>query len=178
MRRHRTYQAGPLSSREARDRFSLRAPRGYQALFFLILCVFLTPAGAFCDKLHRLKWETLPESFRFHIATENPIRFVIGENSPEPGCFSLEILDIDERYEERSLDFKDTRIRKILIESLPEKNRVRLIFFPQTGMQWEVLSGKDLSQITVELKPLEKEASEASRPARSKPNPRTEKNAR
>ena len=162
MQRHRTYRAGLLSSVDSRDRLPLRAPLGYHVLLFLTVCIFLIAPGAYCDKLHRLKWETPPDSFRFHIATESPIRFVIGENSPEPGCFSLEILDIDELYEGRSLDFQDPRIRKILIQSLPEKERVRLIFHPNPGIQWNVLPGKDLTQITVELKTRPKDAPVAS----------------
>jgi len=118
-------------------------------------CLLILASPLFADRLKGLKWETLPEEFRLLVKTEEQIRFVVADHVEKKGYFYLDILGIDQSYEDDALELKDPRISKILIQSHPKSRIVRLVFYPRSGVRWKVSPEKDLRTLVVQIIPLE-----------------------
>ena len=139
----------------------LRKTLSNRQILVLLFFFSLIPTFSFCNRITLLKWESLDTVFRFHVATQEPIHFIIGKSIQEPTYqnsqkeyyFSIDILNITQTYEERNLELEDPRVKKILIRSLPEENRLRLIFFPGPGIHWKVDPIGSLDRLLVELRP-------------------------
>ncbi len=124
----------------------------YSPVFLLIVTLFFfLPFPAQSNNFSSITWESRPSVLRFSIVTETPILYLTKDRLSEEGYIAIDILGIAKTYENKILDLGDDRISRVLIENYPTENRVRFLFYPSAGIQWQILSGNNPRELFVEF---------------------------
>ncbi len=110
---------------------------GICALCFLGLIGF----RAFAESLSNLRWESLPQAFIFHVSAATPIRYVTEDFIDKEGFCIVDILNVTQTYETRSIFPEDSRIYKIEIATNPNGRGVRMKFFPRGNLSYCIAAG-------------------------------------
>lgn len=105
------------------------------------LCILGLSFRAFAESLSSLRWESQPQAFIFHVGAATPIRYVTADLVDKEGFCIVDILNITQTYESRSILPEDSRIYKIEIASNPDGRGVRMKFFPRGNLEYRIAAG-------------------------------------
>jgi len=118
----------------------------------IALWLSLLANTAFSNSLTNIHWDCDKDVFRFHLSTAYPLNYEIKNYNPKERFFTIDIKNITQAYENRTIKPGDVRIKSIVVQSRPWEKRIRFMFYPAPGIHWKIHPGSNRNHLLVELR--------------------------